>query len=339
MVNPVHNSTRKGYTGIVRGGGAIVGAGATPSMGLSQRRGGGLLKKLAESAGVAYPGGSARFDERTGTYRGGAKLSKSASARISNAARLGKDILTVVNAVIASGEDAEEAVNKARVLAEIHQRHDQKAPLAALAREIAQQKAGEGAEGLMALSKGSGRRKAVEYEEAVGGGFFDEPPKHGGRKKKVSAADVGKKELEAHSLAHKALESESDEESAYGMGRQLGHHVQSLHGAGFWEDFKKGFSAVGSIAAPLIGMIPHPAAKAASVGLTGLSALAGLGRHGGMDTGAYEGEGRKKKVKRAVGATDGRRKRAEIVKKVMGEKGLSMVEASKYVKEHGLYQK
>jgi hypothetical protein len=31
------------------------------------------------------------------------------------------------------------------------------------------------------------------------------------------------------------------------------------------------------------------------------------------------------------------RQRAEIVKKVMAEKGMKMIEASKYVKEHGLY--
>ena len=44
--------------------------------------------------------------------------------------------------------------------------------------------------------------------------------------------------------------------------------------------------------------------------------------------------------KSAVGkgqAKGGRGKRAEIVKKVMKEKGLSMIQASKYVKEHGLY--
>ena len=34
---------------------------------------------------------------------------------------------------------------------------------------------------------------------------------------------------------------------------------------------------------------------------------------------------------------DGRKKRAEIVKKIMKEKGLKMIEASKYVKEHKLY--
>jgi len=36
---------------------------------------------------------------------------------------------------------------------------------------------------------------------------------------------------------------------------------------------------------------------------------------------------------------DGRKKRAEIVKKIMAEKGMKMIEASKYVKEHNLYKK
>jgi len=46
-----------------------------------------------------------------------------------------------------------------------------------------------------------------------------------------------------------------------------------------------------------------------------------------------EGKGRRA----PAGPNDGRRKRAEIVKKVMAEKGCSMIEASKYVKAHGLY--
>lgn len=46
--------------------------------------------------------------------------------------------------------------------------------------------------------------------------------------------------------------------------------------------------------------------------------------------------GKKPKVI-ACGGGDGRAKRAEIVKKVMKEKGLKMIEASKYVKAHGLY--
>lgn len=38
------------------------------------------------------------------------------------------------------------------------------------------------------------------------------------------------------------------------------------------------------------------------------------------------------------GGADGRKKRAEIVKKVMKEKGMKMIEASAYVKQHGLYK-
>ena len=37
------------------------------------------------------------------------------------------------------------------------------------------------------------------------------------------------------------------------------------------------------------------------------------------------------------GAVDGRKKRAEIVKQVMKEQGLKMIDASKFVKQHGLY--
>jgi hypothetical protein len=76
--------------------------------------------------------------------------------------------------------------------------------------------------------------------------------------------------------------------------------------------------------------------------------------HGGAGTGAtnsssgaYEGKGRERddramtglgrKRRAPAGPNDGRRKRAEIVRKVMGERGISMIEASKYVKAHGLY--
>jgi hypothetical protein len=39
------------------------------------------------------------------------------------------------------------------------------------------------------------------------------------------------------------------------------------------------------------------------------------------------------------GGADGRKRRAEIVKKVMAEKGLKMIQASKFVKENNLYKK
>lgn len=44
-----------------------------------------------------------------------------------------------------------------------------------------------------------------------------------------------------------------------------------------------------------------------------------------------------KKRRAPAGPSDGRRKRADIVKKVMAEKGMKMIEASKYVKAHNLY--
>jgi hypothetical protein len=46
---------------------------------------------------------------------------------------------------------------------------------------------------------------------------------------------------------------------------------------------------------------------------------------------------KKGKGKSPRGKSDGRAKRAEIVKQVMKEKGLKMIEASKYVKAHNLY--
>ena len=51
---------------------------------------------------------------------------------------------------------------------------------------------------------------------------------------------------------------------------------------------------------------------------------------------ALEG-GKIKKSKTPKGKSDGRAKRAEIVKQVMKEHGLKMIEASKYVKAHNLY--
>jgi hypothetical protein len=44
-----------------------------------------------------------------------------------------------------------------------------------------------------------------------------------------------------------------------------------------------------------------------------------------------------KALKDKIGGAGGRAKRAAIVKKVMAEKGLKLIEASKYVKAHNLY--
>jgi len=74
------------------------------------------------------------------------------------------------------------------------------------------------------------------------------------------------------------------------------------------------------------GSAGSPAFEAASAKFKKFNSLAGqLGYSGG------------KREKRVVGEDDGRRKRAEVVRRVMKEKGCSMIEASKHVKAHGLY--
>ena len=73
------------------------------------------------------------------------------------------------------------------------------------------------------------------------------------------------------------------------------------------------------------------------LGIPGVSQLAGMIGLGHDEVTESTGTGRRKRAKRPVGENDGRRKRAEIVRKVMNEKGMKMIEASKYVKAHGLY--
>jgi hypothetical protein len=120
-------------------------------------------------------------------------------------------------------------------------------------------------------------------------------------------------------------ESESDEETPMEAGRMLRKHIDELHGGRYVHHFMRGF-----------------------------------GMSGGMNTGAYEGEGKMtggaapdarmvggitagpgfyeasgKKPKRIVGAGDPRRKRGAAISKLMKEKGLTLGEASKHIKEHG----
>ena len=52
-------------------------------------------------------------------------------------------------------------------------------------------------------------------------------------------------------------------------------------------------------------------------------------------TGAYEGKGKKRRA--PAGPSDGRRARAEIVKRIMRERGISMIQASKAVKAEKMY--
>ena len=69
------------------------------------------------------------------------------------------------------------------------------------------------------------------------------------------------------------------------------------------------------------------------------SNVAKMQRNEGAMAAAREGGvGAGKKTRKPAGENDGRRRRAAIVNKVRHEKGLSLIEASQYVKAHGLYK-
>jgi hypothetical protein len=168
---------------------------------------------------------------------------------------------------------------------------------------------------------------------------------------------------------------ESDE--AKEMGKHLGAHLLSLHGSGFHERFLEGMNMGNQFAPdPLMGGAKSGAYEGQGMyGMTGGSGKSGPTkllsgsedlsktmmntgikkvRGGRMRKQTHQDEVNEKLgeevsqlhedlhkarggKRRPMGENDGRRKRAEVVKKVMREKGLKMIEASKYVKEHGLY--
>jgi hypothetical protein len=120
---------------------------------------------------------------------------------------------------------------------------------------------------------------------------------------------------------------------AVGSGKPLGRtHAKmmaSIKGAGFFDDFQKGFM---SVIRPVAGVAKSFLPPVAQMGLSAI----GLGMGGGSDS---EDEvavvgGRKKRAK--AGPSDARRRRGAMVSKLMKEKGMSLGEASKYIKEHGM---
>lgn len=290
-------------TNPVQGGsnGRMVGAGATPSMGLSQFRGG-IRWSVAEKD-VAYdylespafnPNDSKKW----------VKMSQYLATK--NIHRTAIQCRTWYQKVVAEKPEAETKVSQS--LANM---------------------------GSLGRGKGEVEEESESDEEGQGGAH--------------------------HRTSNAASRMDASHPTALGI--RLRQHLHKLHGAGWYDSFKKGLSTAGTIAKYAAPFVLTPAAGTAVS--AGLGAL-GFGRHsqrgargksmekhgGAMyPSGAYEGQGRERedeafsgvmgrggRRKRApAGANDGRRKRAEVVKRVMNEKGMSMIEASKYVKAHGLY--
>ena len=208
-----------------------------------------------------------------------------------------------------------------------------------------------------------------------------------------SSSDSSSDEKVEGGAHHRTKNSASRMSDATAMGLHLGQHLHSLHGAGFFDRFRRGFNRVivkpvkkaveavapfihkaGEIRQNIIEPIVRPLLHHLPYGEHIKTALdtrdvirnlsqtflpegklkktvkaIGLGKKGGAmyPSGQYEGQGREsddvkmvkggKKRRAPAKEGDGRRKRAEIVKKVMKEKGMKMIEASKYVKAHNLY--
>jgi len=153
--------------------------------------------------------------------------------------------------------------------------------------------------------------------------------------------------------------SQSGEYEGQGRERDDAAMVGDLQGSGFLSDMLGNIPLVGGPASAITGMFGlgnnggRRRRGGAMLGADGHGQLQGgeelqgsgflsdllgniplVGGPASAITGAF-GLGRKRRA--PAGPNDGRRRRAEIVKKVMADKGCSMIEASKYVKAHGLY--
>ena len=106
-----------------------------------------------------------------------------------------------------------------------------------------------------------------------------------------------------------------------------------VDGEGFFDDFKQGFM---SVIKPVAGIAKSvlPLAGPEGMAASGVLNAIGLGKRGKKS----KGDGRHKGTDLGK-RHDGRKLRAKIVKKIMKERGLSMVQASKAVKAEGLYKK
>lgn len=135
--------------------------------------------------------------------------------------------------------------------------------------------------------------------------------------------------------------------------RGMMEHAKSVHGAGFFDSIRGAFEDFGrkvknefvnpdsvlrGQVLPKAAQIAAAAAPLVNMARPGLGTALATGAQSAQGANAAAksvGLGRRKRAPASAG--DGRRKRADIVRKVMNERGISMIEASKVVKSEGLY--
>jgi len=299
----------------------VYGRGATPSMGLSQFRGGGTgagdsdgeemegggflssllpgpLGSVAGMFGLGHP------DERmVGAGTGGRRRKGGMSEATQMGLHLGKHLHQLHGAGFWSdfGNGFMSVIR----------------PVAGIAKSVAPLLGPEGmaASGVMnAIGLGSARRGARgRPRKGMGTGAGKLVITHGGATNSDTGAYNGKGRRGCGTGAGTGAGRERDDMAMLGMGTGAGMLGQDGHG------IRQGGGFLSDLGIPII---------------SNLAGAIGLGHPEGAGTGAGTG-GRRRRA--PAGPSDGRRKRAEVVKKVMAEQGLSMIEASKFVKAHGLY--
>lgn len=255
--------------------GGMRGCGATPSMGLSQFRGGGTGGADSDSDEELVGGGAGEMTRMVGSGTGGRRRKGGMSEATQMGLHLGKHL----HKLHGGGFFDDFKQGFMSVVG----------PVAGIAKSLLPLAGPEGmaASGVMgALGLGKPRRRRGAGKLTI---------THGG----ATNSDTG---------AYEGHGRERDDRAMTGLGTGAGMLGQDGHG------IRQGGGFLSDLGIPVI---------------SNLAGMIGLGKEG-CGTG-----GRRRRA--PAGPSDGRRKRAEIVKKVMAEKGMKMIEASKYVKAHGLY--
>jgi len=121
-----------------------------------------------------------------------------------------------------------------------------------------------------------------------------------------------------------------------GLGKYGKANTKRMLGSGWWDSFtnffKKFPEKMNEIIMPIASKINDTVGT-----VRGAIGLGKKGYHMMPDGSMMKDSLHKGKGKSGGGVSGGRAKRAEIVKKVMKDKGLSMIKASQYVKQHNLY--
>jgi hypothetical protein len=171
------------------------------------------------------------------------------------------------------------------------------------------------------------RRVARRRGPAVGGGFW---------------GDVGN--LAKGVASNKAVQDFALKQAEnYLLGKGRPHPIasrrRSRRGAGFWKDFGKGMATGASQALKVITPVASVMAPEFAIPLALATAGASeLDKKYGIGSGRRHPVAHMVKHRRGGSESGGARgARAQIVKQVMQQHGLSLPQASSFVKQHGLY--